>query len=496
MSNSKQIGKNEYVFFFSAALIYILINIIGLWKDVPYLSAIPFAILFAFVISKDYRILFYLILISLPLSIDFFFGSLSLSAPSEPFLIIATALWFVLLINKRTNIKPYLNNPIVVLLLLQLILFTLNIFVSREPLLSFKYLLAKVWFIGGFILLPLVFLKDEKDYKKAFWAFFIPLMLTVFYTIFNHALTGFSFEEVNQSARPFYANHVIYACTLGLGLPFSIAAVGWYKNNSIMKIILLFLIVILLFAIVTSYTRTTWLSVLAGLASIIVFKSKFLKLSFVLASIGIVFFCFQLVNQNYYMKYAPNYANTVFNREDFSKHMEATVELSDVSGMERVYRWVAAVNLIQHNFWFGTGNNTFYPTYKEYANPAFITYLSDNPERSSTHNYFLLVFCDQGVFGFILFVILYAWAMLRAKYIYCLTQSKFIKNLMVTCFVTLVIFLVHLILGDMVEVDKNGGIFFIVLTFLIGSEYQVKLNNQKDFWSNASLKPEEKTLKA
>ncbi len=481
MINLKQIGKNEYIFFFSAALIYILINIIGLWKDIPYLAAIPFAILFGIIITKDYRNLFYLILASLPISIDFFFGSLSLSAPSEPFLIIATAVWFILFINNRTNIKHYLNNPLVILILLQLVLFTFNIFLSREPVLSFKYLLAKVWFFGGFIFLPLLFLKEEKDYKKAFWAFFIPLMLTVFYTIINHALTGFSFEEVNQSARPFYANHVIYACTLGLALPFSVAAMGWYKNNTLIFTLLVILTIVLLFAIITSYTRTTWLSVLAGLASIVVFKSKFLKLSFVIASIGIVVFCYQLVDQNDYMKYAPNYANTVFNREDFSKHMEATVELSDVSGMERVYRWVAAINLIQHNFWYGTGNNTFYPTYKEYANPAFITYLSDNPERSSTHNYFLLIFCDQGVFGFLLFVILYIWAMLKAKYIYTLSDSKFTKNLMLTCFATMVIFLVHLVLGDMVEVDKNGGVFFIVLAILIATEYQVKQKNQIDF---------------
>ncbi len=481
MSSHKQIGKNEYIFFFSAALIYILINIIGLWKEIPYLTVLPFAMLLALVITKDYRNLFYLILASLPLSIDFYFGSLSLSAPSEPFLIIGTALLIILIINKRISIKPYLNNPLVLLILLQLLLISFNIFISKEPILSFKYLLAKIWFLGGFIFLPLIFLREEKEYKKAFWAFFIPLMLTVFYTIINHALTGFSFEEVNPSARPFYANHVIYACTLGLALPFAVAALGWYRNNPLVFTCLLILILVLLFAIITSYTRTTWLSILAGLASIIVFKSKFLKLSFVIASIGIIVFCYQLVDQNNYMKYAPNYANTVFNREDFSKHMEATVALSDVSGMERVYRWVAAVNLIKHNFWFGTGNNTFYPTYKEYANPAFVTYLSDNPERSSTHNYFLLIFCDQGVFGFLLFISLYIWAMLRAKYIYSISNSTHVKNLMLTCFVTLVIFLVHLVLGDMVEVDKNGGIFLIVLAILIGTEYQVKQENQLDF---------------
>ena len=71
--------------------------------------------------------------------------------------------------------------------------------------------------------------------------------------------------------------------------------------------------------------------------------------------------------------------------------------------------------------------------------------------------------------------------MLRAKYIYRIRNSTNIKNLMLTCFVTLVIFLVHLVLGDMVEVDKNGGIFLIVLAILIRTEYQVKQKNQLDF---------------
>lgn len=458
-------------------LIFIALNIVSIWKDLPFISIIPLLIVFAYFFITDYRNVYYLLMVSLPLSIDFTFGSLTLSAPSEPLLITSTLIWFILFLNKRAEIKKYISNPLTIITLLLLILFTFNIFISRDPILSFKYLLAKIWFIAGFIFLPLLILNTEKDYKKAFWCFYIPLILTVIYTIINHALTGFSFEEVNPSARPFYLNHVIYACTLGLALPFAIAAIGWYKNKPSVKFILVVSIVILLFAIITSYTRTTWISVLAGGISILVFKSKFLKLSFIAASIALFFFCYQLVENNNYMKYAPNFSRTVFNREDFSKHMEATVELSDVSGMERVYRWVAAINLIQHNFWLGTGNNTFYPAYKEYANPSFITYLSDNPERSSTHNYFLLIFCDQGVFGFLLFLILYIWAMLKTKTVYLASNDKFVKTLMTTCFATLVVFLVHLVLGDMVEVDKNGGIFLLVLAIIISNDYLTKKNN-------------------
>ena len=41
-------------------------------------------------------------------------------------------------------------------------------------------------------------------------------MLSVCYTVARHALKSFGFDEINIAARPFYANHVIYACALGI----------------------------------------------------------------------------------------------------------------------------------------------------------------------------------------------------------------------------------------------------------------------------------------
>lgn len=477
MKEIKELNKTDYLFFFSSVLIFIFASVYGVYIDMPYISAIPLLIIFAGITIHNYSNLFYLLIASLPISIDVYFGSLSLSTPSEILMLALTAVLLLLIINKRLILKDYLNNAISILLLLQLLLFVFNVFVSISPVLSLKYFLAKIWFYSALIIIPITILKSEESFKKAFWYFFIPLMLTVLYTIFNHALTGFGFEDVNSSARPFYVNHVIYACTLGLSLPFVVGAIGWYKKNKFIRLILIGAVIILLFAIITSYTRTTWLSIFAALAAIVVFNTKYLKLSIVASLIGVSIFCYYLVDNNTYMKYAPNYQKTIFNQEDFGKHMEATVELSDISGMERVYRWVAAVNLIKHNFWFGTGNNTFYPTYKSYANPAFITYVSDNPEKSSTHNYFLLVFSDQGVFGFIIFSLIYLWSIIKTHSIYRRVTDNFIKTLMTCCFAVLVIFLVHLALGDMVEVDKNGGIFFIVLSIII--MYDVKTKKSK-----------------
>jgi O-antigen ligase len=470
----RELNKTDYLFFFSSILIFVAASIYGVYIEMPYISAIPVLLIFAAITLNNFSYLFYFLVASLPISIDVFFGSLSLSTPSEALMLTLTAIIVLLIINKRLKLNEYLNNAILILIFLQLLLFTFNIFVSLAPVLSLKYLLAKLWFYTALIIIPLVVLRSEKDFKKTFWYFFVPLMLTVFYTIFNHALTGFGFEDVNSSARPFYVNHVIYACTLGMSLPFVVGAIGWYKENKLVRLILILSVIILLFAIITSYTRTTWLSIIAALAAIVVFNTKYLKLSIFVALIGVATFCYYLVDNNTYMKYAPNYQKTVFNQEDFGKHMEATVEMSDISGMERIYRWVAAVNLIKHNFWFGTGNNTFYPTYKSYANPAFVTYVSDNPEKSSTHNYFLMVFSEQGVFGFIIFSMIYLWSIIKTYSIYRRSNDKFIKTLMTSCFAVLVIFLVHLALGDMVEVDKNGGIFFVIISMIIMFDVKTK----------------------
>lgn len=474
MKNFKDLKKSDYFLFFSSILLFVAASIYGFIIDVPYIAAAPLLIIFAALSINNFSLLFYFLIASLPISIDVYFGSLSLSTPSEILMLSLTGIIFILLINKRLGIYKYLNNGISILIIIQLLLFTFNIFTSIAPILSLKYLLAKVWFYSALIIAPLIILKSEKDFKKAFWYFYIPLMLTVLYTLFRHALTGFGFEDVNSSARPFYVNHVIYACTLGLALPFAIAAIAWYRNNITLKYLLIGSVLLLIFAIITSYTRTTWLSIFAALAALVFFNTKYLKLVVVAGVFGVATFTYYLLDDNRYMKFAPNYQKTVFNQDDFGKHMEATVELSDISGMERIYRWVAAINLIEHNFWLGTGNNTFYPTYKSYANPAFITYVSDNPEKSSTHNYFLMVFCDQGVFGFIIFSLIYLWSIIKSHSVYRRTSDKFIKTLMTCCFAVLIIFLVHLALGDMVEVDKNGGIFFIVISIIIMYDVKTK----------------------
>lgn len=486
----KSITFKHSIIFFSIVIAFVFLQILFLWKDIPFGYLLPVALFAMWAVFTDLRVLPLSLLFFLPLSLEFSFGSLSLSTPTEPIMIALTAVLIILSFSGRFGWKKIQNHPLVILIALQFIWFVVNIFISREPVLSTKYLLAKIWFMGACVFMTSYFFRSEKFYKVAIWLLMTTTLVTILYTLGRHALVGFSFEESSMVCKPFYLNHVNYSSFIALSLPFAVAAIFWFKGNKFAQLLMVAAVVIIIIGIILSYTRTTWLSLIIALVSLIVFRWKILRLSIIIGWVVVASAALYLVDENRYIAFAPDYKHTIFNREDFGKHMQATVELSDVSGMERVYRWVAAQNLIKDNFWFGTGNNTFYPTYKQYANPAFVTYVSDNPERSTTHNYFLLLFCDQGLPGMLLFIVFYMWAMIRCNELYFRSQSKFRKNLMLSCFATLVILLVHLMLGDMIEIDKTGAMFYLIIGIIIATDI-AEQNNQS---SSNSLKPLENTL--
>jgi O-antigen ligase len=168
------------------------------------------------------------------------------------------------------------------------------------------------------------------------------------------------------------------------------------------------------------------------------------------------------------MEYAPNYERTVFNGKNFEKHLEATYKMQDVSGMERVYRWVAAARMIGDKPLVGSGAATFYPEYKRYTVKSFRTYVSDNPEKSTTHNYVLLQLAEQGIPGFVLFLTLIATALLMGESLYHRSrQQPDVRRVVLAALLSLVVIAFHLTLNELVEVDKIGPVFFICLALLV-----------------------------
>ena len=79
-------------------------------------------------------------------------------------------------------------------------------------------------------------------------------------------------------AKPFYKDHTSYGATLGMTLPMLVALFLFIKREDInTRFLMILLIALVLFATVVSYTRATWVSILAsvGIWAIIKLKIRF-----------------------------------------------------------------------------------------------------------------------------------------------------------------------------------------------------------------------------
>jgi len=432
---------------------------------------IPAAFLGFVVLLADWRWVYYILLFTLAFSREIPLpGGLSMDVPSEPLMLILLGCFGVNLLLKRSGITArYWAHPLMIIIATMLVWASVSAFSSVDSGKSIKYLLAKTWYIIPFVFVTLNIVRRPADVWRLVAFYAASASITVIYTAIRHAPHGFSFDSINPSIQPFYLNHVIYAAVLALLLPYTFYAarstppgakrIAWRTAQWI-----------LLFGVLLSYTRASIMALpLAGFFYLAIRwrLTAFVLIGAVVAAVGGALY---FVHQNNYMLYAPDFEKTIFNGKDFEKHLEATYKLEDLSGMERLYRWVAAARMISDKPITGSGPATFYPEYKRYTVKSFRTYVSDNPEHSTTHNYFLLQLAEQGIPGFLLFATLLCTTLLMVQRLYHRTQSPEYRHVVLAAGLSLFIIIFHLLLNEIIEVDKTGSFFFIGLALLMRTE--------------------------
>ncbi|MGV3639225.1 MAG: O-antigen ligase family protein, partial [Adhaeribacter sp.] len=363
--------------------------------------ALPLAFAALLAVLNDYRWLYYLLLASLPFSLELSLpGGFSLFVPTEPLVVVLACCGLASWLQGSFSHPPFPSrHTLVLLLMLSLGWACFSTLFSVDHLKSVKYLVAQVLYIGVFFGLSYAMLPSPADIRRIWRLYLLALGVVLLLVLGRHLLTGFSFALVNKVVSPFFLNHVVYAVVSGLSLPLALYLV-WHNRRHRLLPLWLFISAIILAAILFSYTRATWLALPATATYLMLLRKKWLKPSLALVFLVLTAAFLYLQHQNRYLAFAPDYEKTIFHKGDLEKHLQATYKFEDVSGMERVYRWVAALRMGADKPWTGTGPSTFYPVYKKYTVKSFRTYVSDNPEQSTTHNTFLLHLAEQGLPGF------------------------------------------------------------------------------------------------
>jgi O-antigen ligase len=148
----------------------------------------------------------------------------------------------------------------------------------------------------------------------------------------------------------------------------------------------------------------------------------------------------------------------------------------EISGAERIYRWVAGVRMIAEKPITGFGPACYYSNYKPYTDKRFRTYVSENPEKSSVHNYYLLIWIEQGFIGFLFLLTSIYYFFKRCTYLYHSIEDPFYKQVLSILVMVMINILVVNFFSDMIETDKVGTFFFLCIGVLIwiDSQFQLK----------------------
>ncbi len=455
-----------------ASFIFLCSLVLAIVLKQPLVLLAPFAwLVFPLVvnvcINKSEK-LYWLLILLIPFSTEWqVTASLGLDFPDEPLMTLITGIAVLKFLHQPASFPKHLKTaPVFFVLVLVMAWSFLSASYAANPILGFKFLLARIWYIVPFVILPQILLNSQEDLSKMARYLLIPMFFLSFQALMRHAFYGFSFEMVKKTIFPFFRNHVNYSAMLVCLLP-----VAWVMNqltpseNQYKKWIKRGLILGFI-ALVFAFSRGAWVALLVGVGMYFIIQKKWLK-KLVFSAIALLLsITLWLATDFNYMRFAPDHDRTIFHT-NIQEHLAATVTLKDVSNAERFYRWVAGFNMFVARPITGFGPNSFYSQYKSYTVNRFQTWVSDNPEHSTVHNYFLLTLCEQGIVGLVLFCALYIGMLFKAQSLCHQFQNQF-YGLVALC-IALVLTMMGVVnfMSDMIETDKLGSLFWLCLGLLL-----------------------------
>jgi len=447
--------------FVGTVLIASIFSFTALAYDEVALSLAPLgAIVLIYLLSGSLNTIYLMTAGLIPFSTELdLVGGIGLVFPGELMFLLLTGLGIVKMINSPP--PKELFNWLSFFLFLHVFWIGFTGIYAEYPVISFKYLLAKIWFVIPFYALPFYVFREQVQFDQFLKVIIWATVIAGVYVFANHGLDGLSFDSRTNAGKPIFRNHVNYACLLLMVIP-----TAYYLYRRQYGYRYLFLIPILLIFIYFTYARIAYIALAMMIVMWIIYKMRIMRLAVAVSLVVITAVSISFLSGDTLLHYAPDYETTVSHKR-FDRLIEASYQFKDISSMERAYRWMAGLEMIAERPIVGFGPGNFYENYQAYAINSFQTYVSDNPEKSGIHNYYLMLIVEQGFIGLLIFLSLIATAFWKIAH----NRSTFLNRPITQLAIFwLVGICVVLLLNDMIEVIKFGPFFFMGL-WLTASNY-------------------------
>ena len=447
--------------------VFISISIFMMARENYWIAAIPLFIVIIYLAIYSLDKILLIIAFCTPLAVvlnDKSSGP-ALSIPGEPLMFGVLLLFVFKFIFEGKFDRKILYHPVTLAIAFHITWMFITSVTSTYPVVSFKHLLSQLWFIIPFYLLGTQLFREKKNIKKFVWLYCSTLLIVIFYTLFQHAQNSWTQKAAHWVMIPFYNDHTAYAAVLALFIPPMIAFMRDRYSSFRERFLAGFMSIMLIIAIILSYTRAAWLSLIVTLIVYFIYSFRIKFYNVLLIGAGLVTL-FMIFSSDIFMKLEKNRQDSA---TDFNKHIKSISNIStDASNLERINRWNSALRMWKQKPFLGWGPGTYQFNYAPFQKSSETTIISTNAgDSGNAHSEFIGPLSEEGVFGMLAMVLIVITVIYRSSILYSTAKDPNIRLLTLGILLGLVTYFVHGTLNNFLDTDKLSVPFWAFIAMLV-----------------------------
>ena len=437
------------------AAIVVAIGLYFLVKKETYLAfALPMivGILLLYVFSLDKVLLLVAFLTPLSITLERLAGGLAVSLPAEPLLAGILVMFFAKLIYDRKFDLKIARHPISIVIYIMFIWMLFTTITSEMPVVSLKFMVSRLWFVIPSYFLCAELFKNPKNINRFVWLYIAGLVIVVIYTIVNHASHGFDGDSAHWVMTPFYNDHTAYGAALALYIVLCAAYLFMPNMQKSKRLGVVLVLCLLILAIVLSFCRASWISLIAalGVLTCVLLKIKFKYIAVIAVVLVGLFFTFQ---QQIFDSLSKNDQDA---SGDIVENIQSMTNITtDASNLERINRWNSAIRMFKERPLVGWGPGTYqflYAPYQESKNKTIIS--TSQGDMGNAHSEYIGTLSEQGVPGALIVVSIVVVFMYSGLMTYRRSKNKESKILVLASTLALFGYYIHGTLNNFLDTDK------------------------------------------
>jgi O-antigen ligase len=381
---------------------------------------------------------------------------------------------------KKAFLPQYIwRSPLIWAIIIYILWMLLSALTSSHPIVSFKFILARLWFIVPILFFGTYFFQKRSNRIAFIWLFIVATVIVIIYTLIHHSFYGFGEKEGHWVMSPFFKDHTIYGAIVALILPLAVGLYFYKKHNPLVQMTLISLIVIILIGLVLSYTRAAWLSVLGsvGIAVVLYYKISWKPIA-VLAGVGLVIVLIRW--DQIQMELERNkYEHTT---EAFDERLQSAANIStDASNLERINRWSCAIAMFKERPIMGYGPGTYAFEYAPFQRPENLPIISTNfGDMGNAHSEYLGALAETGLIGMLSLIGVVAAIFFTGITLYhrLPKENKEDRIIVLSTIMALSTYFIHAFLNNYLDTDKAAVPIWGICAMWLVYESELSLSGQ------------------